>query len=260
MKVFFNFIFIISIIFTGCTFLVEEKNNKPSVFLPANKLEVDSSKSENKKEDLTIIKDTTIIERNLIEAGLVDIKDLDSTISINLKYSTTDNFLGKDIYGDFEKAYLQKDVAEKLLLAQLFIKSRFPYYSLVVFDAARPRSIQHLMWDRIQVANSEKIKYLSNPEFGSLHNYGAAVDLSIINKEGIELDMGTKYDHFGELAYPEKEEQLVQEGKLTREQISNRGLLRNAMEQAGFFNIQTEWWHFNSCYREVAKIKYKIIE
>lgn len=200
------------------------------------------------------------LEQSIIDAGLVNIRTIDSSIVVNLKYSTNDNFLGNDIYGDLENAYLQKDVTEKLKMAQLFLKSKFPFYSLIVYDAARPRSIQRIMWDTLKISSNEKIKYLSNPKYGSLHNYGAAVDISIVDEKDIVLDMGTKYDCFDELAYPVKENQFLKEGKLSNEQIANRQLLRSVMQKAGFFNIQTEWWHFNSCYRNTAIERYKIIE
>ena len=116
------------------------------------------------------------------------------------------------------------------------------------------------MWDTVKIPMAEKTKYLSNPKYGSLHNYGAAVDISIVDEKNIPLDMGTSYDFFGELAYPEKEQQMLREGKLTQQQIDNRKLLRAVMQKASFFNIQTEWWHFNSCTREFAAQNYKIIE
>jgi len=200
------------------------------------------------------------LEQRLVDSGLVNVQLLDPNIKVSLKYSTTDNFLGIDVYGDFDKAYLQKDVAEKLVNAQNYLVSKHPYYSLIIYDAVRPRSIQRKMWDTVDVPLSERTKYLSNPKYGSLHNYGAAVDISIVNEQGIALDMGTKYDYFGELAYPEREEQMAQQGKLTYQQINNRKLLREVMLQAGFFNIQTEWWHFNSCYRKEAIQKYSIVE
>jgi len=200
------------------------------------------------------------LEKNIIKAGLVNIKGLDSTIVVDLKYSSTDNFLGTDVYGALGNCYLQKDVADKLVLAQMLLKTKYPYYSLIVYDGVRPRSVQRIMWDLIKVPATDKTKYLSSPLYGSLHNYGAAIDLSIIDEHGHALDMGTKYDYFGELAYPEKEEQLVKEGKLTEKQIINRKLLRDIMEQSGFTIIETEWWHFNSCTRNEAMQKYKIIE
>lgn len=204
--------------------------------------------------------DPSELEKYLIEQDLVDIKTIDSTIRVDLKYSSSDNFLGVDVYGDFNKCYLQKDVAYKLAEAQKYLKQKFPYYNIIVYDAVRPRHIQQIMWDTIKVNAAERPKYLSNPKFGSLHNFGAAVDVSIVNNEGMELDMGTEYDYFGELAYPELENKMIQEEKLSFRQILNREILREAMQSAGFFNIQTEWWHFNSCYRNEAIKKYKLIE
>ncbi len=200
------------------------------------------------------------MEKIMIEAGLVDVQTIDSSIVVDLKYSTSNNFLGVDMYGDFNKCYLQPDVAQKLKCAQQKLKSRFPFYDLIVFDAVRARSIQRKMWDTINVPYSERSKYVSNPNNGSLHNFGAAVDLSIIDECGIELDMGTAYDYFGELAYPREEERMLDEGKLTHIQLLNRTLLREVMESCGFMGITTEWWHFNSCFRTEAYEKYKIIE
>lgn len=199
-------------------------------------------------------------ERLLIIAGLVDIGKVDSSIVVDLKYSTNNNFLGVDMYGDFNKCYLQPDVADKLKCAQEILKSEFSFYNLIIFDAARSRSIQQKMWDTIDVPYFERSKYVSNPANGSLHNFGAAVDVSIIDERGIELDMGTAYDYFGELAYPREEERMREEGKLTHIQLLNRKLLRDVMEAAGFMGITTEWWHFNSCYRTEAYEKYAIIE
>jgi D-alanyl-D-alanine dipeptidase len=200
------------------------------------------------------------IEKQFIAAGLVDIGSVDSTIVVDLKYSSCDNFLFADLYGDLNKCYLQPDVSDKLKKAQELLKSKFPYYSLIVFDGVRPRSIQFKMWDTIAVPAFERSKYISNPINGSLHNFGAAVDLSIIDENGIELDMGTPYDYFGELAYPREEKRMIKEGRMTYKQLFNREILREAMLGAGFMSITTEWWHFNSCSRNEAVLKYKIIE
>jgi D-alanyl-D-alanine dipeptidase len=202
----------------------------------------------------------TTSEKQLLDAGLVDIQSIDSSIQVDLKYSSCDNFLFLDMYGDLEKCYLQPDVAEKLRNAQVILRKKFPYYSLIVYDGVRPRSIQAKMWDTIAVPVSERTKYVSNPLNGSLHNFGAAVDLSIIDQNGIELDMGTPYDFFGELAYPREEERMIKELKLSYKQLHNRQVLRDAMVEAGFLPITTEWWHFNSCLRREAAEKYKIIE
>lgn len=179
---------------------------------------------------------------------------------VELKYSTTDNFLGEDVYGELERAYLQPEPAAKLAEAQRLLRERNPEYRLLVYDAARPRSIQQVLWDKLRVPLVEKTKYVSNPKNGSVHNFGAAVDLTIARADGTPLDMGTPYDFFGELAYPTKEKEMVRKGKLTQQQVENRILLREVMGKAGFTGILTEWWHFNALSREKAKEKYPIIE
>ena len=108
--------------------------------------------------------------------------------------------------------------------------------------------------------NSEKGKFVSNPKNASIHNFGAAVDLTIAKTNGEPLDMGTEFDHIGELAYPTMEYFFLKDGQLNQQQVDNRKLLRKVMQKAGFTWLTTEWWHFNSCSREEAKLKYKILE
>lgn len=212
-----------------------------------------------KLQDAPIIPDTTELERSIIKSGLVAVHSLDTSILVELKYSSTDNFMNEDVYGDFSRLYLQKDVAEKLINAQLYLKEIDSSLSLLVYDGVRPRSIQQKMWDIVDLPNSEKPKFVSNPKNGSLHNYGAAVDLTIA-RNGIAIDMGSPYDDVNEISYPQLEQKFLDEGLLTKEQIDNRKLLRKVMAKAGFFGIQTEWWHFNSCTRDVAKSIYQIVE
>ena len=204
--------------------------------------------------------DPSDIEPNLIKHGLVDIRKLDSTIVVDLRYSTTNNFMGVDVYGDFNKCYLQPEVAEKLVLAQLFLRSKVPNYSLIVFDAIRPRSVQRLMWNAVQLPPKQKSKFLSNPDGGSLHNFGAAVDIGIVDVYGDEMDMGTPYDHLGPLAYPRLEKKMLEQGRLSKKQLRNREFLRDVMRKSGFTPITTEWWHFNSCSRKQAYQKYEMVE
>jgi D-alanyl-D-alanine dipeptidase len=165
-----------------------------------------------------------------------------------------------NIYGNLHKAFLQPDVAEKLLKAQLFLKELHPAYNLIIYDAARPRKFQKALWDSLKVPASQKGRFVSNPKNGSLHNFGAAVDLSIVDERNNPLDMGCAFDTNDEIAYPSAEARLLSAGRLTQQQVDNRKLLRTVMYKAGFYNIQTEWWHFNSCTREAAWAKYKIIE
>lgn len=220
-----------------------------------------STETVKKTESIkTTVKKNTQLEVNLINYGLVNIKSIDSTIVVDLKYSSADNFLHKNLYGDLTNCYLQKDIAEKLANAQKKLKEKYPFYSLIIFDGVRPLSIQKTMWDELQVPENQKDKYVSDPEVGSLHNYGCAVDVSIVNEEGWQMDMGTPYDYFGELGHPIAEERMIKEGKLSWRQFENRKLLRDVMTQSGFTIISTEWWHFNGSSLKIAGEKYKIVE
>jgi D-alanyl-D-alanine dipeptidase len=203
--------------------------------------------------------DTSPLADSLRAMGLVDIMELDSGIRIDLKYASTDNFLKINLYGNFRTCFLQQDVAKRLVNAQHLLREKYPFYSLIVYDAARPLHIQKLMWDTLKMPPGKKQQYLSSPQTRSLHNYGTAVDLSIISRDGNVLDMGTPYDYFGALAHPEFEERFLSEGKLSLPQLMNRELLREIMQEAGFHKIETEWWHFNSCSRAEAERRYRII-
>ena len=183
-------------------------------------------------------------EKMFRDSGLVDLEEYIPGIKIDLKYTTLDNFVKADVYGDLEKCFLRKEAAEKLRKAQELLHEKHPNYTLLVFDGVRPFRVQQFMWDSLHIPN--KRNYLAPPSEGSIHNYGCAVDLSIADSLGKELDMGTPFDFFGELAQPQLEGQMLANGKLTKEQHANRMLLRSTMRKAGFFDIKTEWWHFNA--------------
>lgn len=203
------------------------------------------------------------LERQMIKQGLVNVQQVDPTIAVELKYSTTDNFVKKDVYGDLVNAYLQPEVAQKLKKAHDYLKSKHPDFRFLIYDAARPNSVQYTLWDALDGLNipeRSKSQYVANPTIGSIHNFGCAIDLTVINEKGIPLDMGTPYDYFGPLAYPRQEQEMLQKGKLTKKQVANREILRNAMKHAGFFVNTTEWWHFDAMSRAQAKAKYGIIK
>ncbi|MFH0866831.1 MAG: M15 family metallopeptidase [Bacteroidota bacterium] len=223
-----------------------------------------SSSDGNKKDTLNVckekVKQISALEKKLIDMGLVDVHKLDTSITIEIKYSTTDNFMNRDMYGDFDKAYLQKDVAENLVKSQKYLDELMKGYKIIIYDATRPQSVQQYMWDSVNISYSKKVNYLANPLTGSLHSYGCAVDISILDNEKKPLDMGTPFDYMGVEASSENESSLLKDGKLTQQQIDNRKLLRQVMQHADFFNVHSEWWHFNACRIEEAKKKYKIIE
>lgn len=202
----------------------------------------------------------------MLKQGLVDVQKMDPTILVDLKYSTTDNFVGKDVYGDLTRAYLQPMAARRLANASKYLRAKHPGLRLLVYDAARPRSAQWNLWNALpNLSERERRKYVADPRQGSIHNYGCAVDLTVATVEGRigapePLDMGTKYDFFGKLAYPSEEAGLLKVGKLTKQQIENRKILRTAMLQAGFSRIEYEWWHFNALARSKAKMAFRIVD
>ncbi|AKD57510.1 M15 family metallopeptidase [Spirosoma radiotolerans] len=200
-------------------------------------------------------------EATMAKQGLVDVQKVDPTILVDLKYSTTDNFVGKDVYGDLTRAYMQPMAAQKLAEASKYLQAHHPTLRLLVYDAARPRTAQWKLWNALpDLPENERQKYVADPRKGSIHNYGCAVDLTVANQDGKPLDMGTKYDFFGELAYPSRENELLKAGKLTQQQIDNRQILRTAMRQGGFSPIEFEWWHFNALSREKAKMVFRIVD
>ncbi|KAA6349707.1 D-alanyl-D-alanine dipeptidase [termite gut metagenome] len=191
--------------------------------------------------------------------GLVNITEIDESISVRLIYSTSDNFTGKILYENLKEAYLHPDAAKALVTAQRILKRKHPSYTLVVYDASRPISIQWKMWETVR-GTSDNI-YVANPvRGGGLHNYGVAVDISILDASGQPLPMGTEVDYFGIEAHITNEAELVRQGKITSEEWKNRLLLRQVMREGGFHTISSEWWHFNLCSRETAKQKYVLIK
>lgn len=192
------------------------------------------------------------------QQGLQDIQQMDSSIVVDLKYSTTDNFTKTILYDSLYNAYLHPMAAEKLVKAQHLLKEFDPNLSLLIYDAARPMSVQKKMYGVVQ--NTPYHAYVANPSRTGMHNYGMAVDLTICNADKYPLDMGTPFDFFGRAAGINKEDQLVAEGVLTKEQVENRRLLRRIMIDAGFIAIRGEWWHFNASSLEYAKSNIPLIK
>lgn len=195
-----------------------------------------------------------------VHQGLQNVASVDSSIIVDLRYSGSNNFIGKDLYGGLEEAYLRPEALEKLSLASKKLQNQNPDLRFYIYDAARPRRVQQILWDQSGLPEDERTKYVANPASGSIHNYGFAVDLTISDTNGNELNMGTDYDHFTEKAHIDKEEELIQNGILTEEQVQNRILLRNVMTESGFIPIRSEWWHFDAIPRDSVTSNYNIVE
>lgn len=191
---------------------------------------------------------------------LVSVNYFNADVQFELKYATSDNFMKQVLYDTIDVAWLQISVARRLAKAQSLLGQLKPGYHLLVYDALRPVSVQWQMWNALDtIPVSERIHFVSNPRNGSIHNYGAAVDLTIVNEQGKPLDMGAGYDDIRKIAYPSMETYFLEKGELTSAQIANRNLLRKTMKAGNFMQLSTEWWHFNACSRETAKQKFRII-
>ena len=195
--------------------------------------------------------------RILDSLGLINIHEINPTIGVQLKYATTDNFTGQVLYKDLTDAYLQPDVAVMLGKAQKYLRSLYPELNLLVYDAARPLSVQQIMWDCVK--DTPYRNYIAHPDKAGLHNYGAAVDLTIADSAWSPLDMGTPFDFFGKKAGTGNEKELEKQGLLNIRQVENRQLLRKVMHHAGFRSISGEWWHFNACTLNEAQKRYPLI-
>jgi D-alanyl-D-alanine dipeptidase len=168
--------------------------------------------------------------------------------------------MGHVLYDTIDRLFLQEEVVLRLSKCQDLLDSIRPGYRLKVFDGVRPLQVQKEMWDALDsIPAAHRGKYVSNPRFGSVHNFGTAVDITICNEKGQELDMGAGYDDFRPIAFPSKEAFFLRSGQLSKEQWENRKLLRKVMKSQRFSNIPSEWWHFNAFSRASCERKFEIL-
>jgi len=213
------------------------------------------------KKKIAVKEDTAGFISYIAKFGLCDVSKLDKRIFFEIKYAGSDNFMHQVLYSIINKPFLQKDVAIRLIKCQDALSMLDTSLHLFVYDAVRPVDVQWKMWNALDTLRpSERVKFVSNPINKSLHNYGAAVDLTICNSEGKPLDMGAGFDDIRKIAYPSMEAHFLATGELTEQQIANRSLLRKVMRSQGFRNLPTEWWHFNACSRSEAAKKYALLE
>jgi len=174
-------------------------------------------------------------------AEFTDIKTLASSIRLDIRYATTNNFTKAKIY-DCPRCLLRPEPARAIATAQAKLQKQG--LGLKMFDCYRPRPYQQRLWDK--VPNPD---YVTPPAKGSMHSRGAAVDLTIVDAQGNELPMGTPYDFFGVEAHTDYT-------KLSAEVLKNRELLRKTMAEVGFKGIRTEWWHFSFQGKDFALSSY----
>lgn len=188
--------------------------------------------------------------------GHPDYRRLDSIagIAVDLRYATADNFVGRDLYSPLDCGWLHKDAASALENAVAWLAARKPDYRLLVLDALRPQRVQQQLWDALQ--GTDLLGYIAEPTRGSIHSFGMALDLTLLDESGRELDMGTGFDDLSELSHPALEQTLLASGDLTPHHIDNRRWLREAMLHNGWQGIRTEWWHFDCGDRADVRQRY----
>lgn len=239
-------------IFYNCSPKADEHKTKAKV--SESEIEVIDS-TELIIEEVEIINET---ENYISELGYIKITDSLPEILVDLKYSSDDNFLGFNFYGELQNAFVRYECYLKLEKAYKILQNQKPGYTFIIYDALRSVESQQLMWDSVKVEPAKKHWYVANPQKGSIHNFGMALDISIVNEFGEVLDMGTDFDYFGEKAYPSNTEKFYQNGELSEEQYKNRNLLMSVMAEAGFYISKTEWWHYDASSLDYAKSKYEI--
>lgn len=164
------------------------------------------------------------------DTTFVNLKDYSTDFVYDMKYATSDNFLKAQVY-DCAECFLRLKTVEALVKANKeFLKQGL---RIKLFDCYRPLDIQKKMW-----AIVSDPKYVADPSKGSIHNRGGAVDITLVDKSGKELDMGTDFDFFGieaSHAY----------SKLPQKVKDNRRLLKKIMIANEFNSFDSEWWHYN---------------
>lgn len=221
--------------------------------------------------------DAQDFDTSMSSYGLVDIQSIDDEILVELKYSSTDNFVGEDMYGNLKRAYFEPSFADRVVKAQQILKRRCPNYTLLIYDAARPISVQRHM--RKVVEGTQFEGFVADGTKGGRHNYGVAVDLTIAHLDGSPLDMGAGFDDFSKAASvkgtPDTDDPatrsievyrdyvlgLAERGIISLEAANNRLLLIEVMLEAGLYPYRREWWHFEEIISiKETRDKYKLLD
>jgi D-alanyl-D-alanine dipeptidase len=169
-------------------------------------------------------------------------------IAVDLRYASVRNFVGRDLYGGLDCGWLHRQAAAGLEQAAGRLADVAPGHRLLVLDALRPHRVQIELWDFLDGTGLRQ--YVADPARGSIHSFGMAVDATLIDAEGRELDMGSGFDEMIELSHPRLEARHLDSGALTREQHRARELLRDVLSAGGFRGIENEWWHFEMLDRQ----------
>jgi D-alanyl-D-alanine dipeptidase len=161
---------------------------------------------------------------------LIDLQKFDYSIKLDIRYATVHNFTQHAVYSE-RRCFLRRPVAVALSRVQQALQLQG--LGLKVYDCYRPLSVQRTFW---QLVPDER--YVADPAKGSRHNRGAAVDLTLIDRYGDELEMPSGFDDFTEAAHRDS-------GKSSKKAKENLKVLEKAMAAEGFDPFPTEWWHYD---------------
>jgi zinc D-Ala-D-Ala dipeptidase len=163
---------------------------------------------------------------------LVDVRSVDPTITVELRYAGQNNFVGHSLYPLRTHALARPEVASALAVAQAFLR-RYQW-GLKIWDAYRPAAVQAKLWEA-----SRNSDYVANPEIGvgSLHSWGIAVDATLVDSWHRAMTMPSDFDDFTPAA-------MWRYAGSSAEIRGHVRLLQYAMYKAGFWGLRTEWWHF----------------
>jgi D-alanyl-D-alanine dipeptidase len=163
-------------------------------------------------------------------------------LEVDLRYATANNFVGHVLYGGLDCAWVHRQAGAALAQCVARLAVLAPGHRLRVLDALRPHRIQVQLWNELAPPLRA---YLADPARGSIHSFGMAVDVTLVDPQGRELDMGAGFDEMTERSHPVLEAEHLASGVLTAQQVAHRQLLRNTMAAGGFHGIRNEWWHFD---------------
>src|SRR6478735_4959583 len=157
-------------------------------------------------------------------------------VAVDLRYATQDNFVGRNLYGALDCCWVHQLAATGLENAARLLEQEAPGHRLLVLDAVRPHRVQIQLWEHLD--GTDLRQYVADPARGSIHSFGMALDATLVDAQGRELDMGTGFDEMTELSHPRLEPQHLASGALTRAQHRSRELLRDALTAGGFRGIE----------------------
>ncbi len=172
-------------------------------------------------------------------------------VAHDLRYAGTDNFAGRVLYRGFDCAWLRTEAASGLETAAAWLAARHPGWQLRVLDALRPQRVQEAIW--ADVVGTPMAMYFADPARGSIHSFGMAVDVTLLDAAGQEVDMGSGFDEMSLASHPALHAAHLASGILTPGQVALRERLAAAMAAGGFLGIPTEWWHFDHGDRDAVR-------